>query len=460
MDPQTTQRAIRWTIVAVALAGAWVSGTLLAGHDGGWAADADQTPHPLQLCESPNRPSVTCADVVASRWGSFDVYVGTRRIVVPTSFIGLAYFVAVAMWAGLAGVPAASAAWAWRFKLLVATMGLVGAAFLTGLMVVKLEAWCPLCAVAHGLNAVVFAGVLALWWRTRKRWAGSAASEAMTEPSTAAWQRRLTGAVGVSIGVTIVGMWLYYDAAAAAQRQWRKYHAAREVIDGFRNDPDFLLRTFHAQPAVDARALSGSPGTKRADTADERQTLVVFTNYDCDACACFEARRHALIDRPLHGALAVEIRHYPHEAHAATGEQSDRPAGRETESFRASLAGEAARMQGNDQAFTKMRRLLFQHRGERHQHSYASLARRAGLDVERFQADVRGADVRRRVRADMALGRALGISLTPAVFLGSRRVPELCLQSPAFWEAIAEAEALRETLADSRANVLRGGAHE
>jgi protein-disulfide isomerase len=47
--------------------------------------------------------------------------------------------------------------------------------------------------------------------------------------------------------------------------------------------------------------------------------------------------------------------------------------------------------------------------------------------------------VRKTVVRDVALAAELDIRGTPSVFLNGRRVPDLCLNNPIFWEAISAA---------------------
>ena len=138
-----------------------------------------------------------------------------------------------------------------------------------------------------------------------------------------------------------------------------------------------------------------------------------------------------MIERAFGDGLLVDVRHYP-------GDLDD--------TATACFAAEAARLQGED-AFARMRKRLFTHGFDVAHADYIALARAAGLNVERFRKDFRGDEVRRRVREDMALGAKLGVSTTPTVFLSGRKVPDLCLQSPVFWQTVAADLAPRAILA-------------
>ncbi|UCC32702.1 MAG: thioredoxin domain-containing protein [Phycisphaerales bacterium] len=440
MPTPTSRSFCILTIVGLSLAGAWVSGTLLIEHDGGWATERQGTGFLLGLCESQVLPSVSCARVVDSRWGSFDLYLGSRRIYVPTSLIGLAYFTSLAIWFAMVGRLLVAARWMWVLTLLVVSCGLIGSVFFMVLMALTLSEWCPPCVIAHLLNGAIFLGTIWLWRSTRR-----ASTDESTFGLTALFtparvRRRLAGWAMVVSGATALGLWFYFDAATEVRRQWRKLHGFNQVIAEMQNDRGFVLREYFAQPVVEIPRRSDDNRVALACLSESAPRLLIFTDYDCSKCACFEFRRHSLIESAFCGNLEVDYRHFPrHRAESGTTRYAAAD-GSVTggNSFRASLAAEAARLQGGDQAFATMHRLLFEHRKDRPDPGYAELARLAALDAERLLVDMSSDVVRRRVRDDVTLAARLGVTAAPAIFLDGRRVPDLCATSPVFWKAVAE----------------------
>jgi hypothetical protein len=135
---------------------------------------------------------------------------------------------------------------------------------------------------------------------------------------------------------------------------------------------------------------------------------------------------------------------------AANGQGGYRTAVSET-----SLALEAARLQGGAKACEALRRLLQQgHSAELP--NLASLAAQAGLNVEQFMADLHSETARQRVLDDIRLAAELGVHYGPAVFLNGRRVPDLCLTSPAFWGAVAGDASGQRTLGRPAPTFLAG----
>jgi hypothetical protein len=246
----------------------------------------------------------------------------------------------------------------------------------------------------------------------------------------------------VVAGAASVACWFYFDAMTEVRRQWRKLAALRQVITDMQNDRAFMLREYYAQPVV---GIDGSPRAVScirlsSDRMERRPSsegveesaprLVIFTDYDFPRSACFESQLTTLVEASFGENAHFEYRYAPSRSAGSTPEGQDLS--------RASLAAEAARLQGDIQAFVDMRRLLFQHTHGHVGRDYAELARRAGLQVAEFLNDMNSKIVRARVLEDVTLASRLGVTEVPAVFLEGRRVPDLCVSNPVFWAAVAD----------------------
>ena len=432
-------RIVLAAILAFALIGVWVTGTLLIDSAGGWRTEREGNAHLLRLCESRSLPGVSCAGVVGSRWGSFDVYVGSRRVLVPTSLIGLVYFVSVVLWFGMLGRIPADARWLWLLTMSAVTCGLAGSVVFTALMALALSQWCPLCVIAHVLNGGIFLGTAWLWLAARRAAAHPAQSGSypvrIRQPigRLAAWA--MLGA-----GVAAAGLWFYFDAMTEVRRQWRKAAGLNQALATLRNDQGLVMREYLAQPVVDIPGYRDSDGESGLSGARSDPELIIFMDYDCKASACFEKQRPALIDCAFGGDIHISYRHLP-TRHVGVDGNGDSRAGQPVPAAAhvswASLAAEAARLQGGERSFAAMHRLLFEYRSDPGGRDYTTLARLAGLDVERFLADLSSDEALRRVRGDVALAANLGVTGAPTVFLSGRRVPDLCAGSRVFWNAVA-----------------------
>jgi protein-disulfide isomerase len=111
------------------------------------------------------------------------------------------------------------------------------------------------------------------------------------------------------------------------------------------------------------------------------------------------------------------------------------------ESVTAALAARAAQAQGR---FWEYHDLIYENQssgnsGGYNEESLTALAEKAGLDVDRFREDLKGARYDDVVQADFREGQDLGISGTPTFFINDRAL--VGLQPLAtFEEAIEEAE--------------------
>ena len=111
------------------------------------------------------------------------------------------------------------------------------------------------------------------------------------------------------------------------------------------------------------------------------------------------------------------------------------------ESVTAALAARAAQAQGR---FWEYHDLIYENQssgnsGGYNEENLTALAEEAGLDVDRFREDLKGARYDEVVQADFREGQDLGISGTPTFFINDRAL--VGLQPLAtFEEAIEEAE--------------------
>jgi protein-disulfide isomerase len=137
------------------------------------------------------------------------------------------------------------------------------------------------------------------------------------------------------------------------------------------------------------------PGVGPDDhTRGDGPLVIVYGDYECPFCAALEARLRTL-------SVQVCFRHFP--------VRSSHP-----RAHPAACAAEAAHAQG---AFWAMHDALFADQGRLEDPHLWARAERLGLDVARFDADRRGAEVSERVRRDFRAGVRAGVVTTPTVFI-------------------------------------------
>src|SRR5437762_11693669 len=162
---------------------------------------------------------------------------------------------------------------------------------------------------------------------------------------------------------------------------------------------DTTNRTWLQEPIDDARDHI------RGDRADRDSVdVVLYGDYLCPFCRrlrpVFLQLREALGDR-----LVYVFRHFPNErAHPGA-------------TF-LSRATEAAAQQGR---FWDMHDWLYDSNPPPGEKDVVDHARSLGLDMDRFERDLRDEEVRRRVEDDQAEGRRNGVSGTPTIFVDGLR---------------------------------------
>ena len=128
--------------------------------------------------------------------------------------------------------------------------------------------------------------------------------------------------------------------------------------------------------------------------------LLEYADFQCPYCRDAVPSLARVLDR-LDGRVRLVFRHFPVTTkHPRAGELAE--------------AAEAAAAQGR---FWEMHDLLFAERDP----DPVALAVRLGLDVARFEEELRAGVHAERVAADRARGEAAGVTGTPAFFVAGER---------------------------------------
>src|SRR5688500_576902 len=163
-----------------------------------------------------------------------------------------------------------------------------------------------------------------------------------------------------------------------------------------------------------SRAPAGAqpPNAMGAPTA--AVTLEEFADFHCGSCAA----AHPVIKDVLKAYsgntnFRFVYRNFPLQMH--------------DKAYDAALAAEAAGIQ-NPAKFWLMQDQLFTNQhvwsvDPNYKNTFNEYASRIGLDVERFKADIAGAEAKRRVDMDISRGRALGLTSTPSVIINNKLIP-------------------------------------
>ncbi len=151
------------------------------------------------------------------------------------------------------------------------------------------------------------------------------------------------------------------------------------------------LRSAPLPPLTDSDHVRGPAGAP---------LVTVYADYECPFCAVTEARLAT-------AAIRACFRHFP--------VRTSHP-----RAWAAAQAAEAAAAQG---AFWPMHDALFADQGRLEDPHLWARAQALGLDVDRFDADRRSAEVLARVRADFEAGLRGGVATTPTLVVGGALHP-------------------------------------
>ena len=132
-------------------------------------------------------------------------------------------------------------------------------------------------------------------------------------------------------------------------------------------------------------------------------TLVEFSDFQCPYCWIAVAKLNALLEA-YPGTIKLIFKQFPLDMHS--------------QAALAAAAAIAAHQQGR---FWPVHDALFAHRRELSRPVILALARTAGLDMQRFEADLDSAKTKATIARDMEDGDRAGVEGTPSVFLNGRK---------------------------------------
>ena len=173
----------------------------------------------------------------------------------------------------------------------------------------------------------------------------------------------------------------------------------------------FLYKFRRSKPGLEVAATT-KPGAQPPHVRGDPKaavTLEEFGDFECLPCfLLWPALRN--LEKDYDTRLAVIFRQNPMPQHS--------------KALDAARAAEAAGLQGK---FFEMHDTLYLQRTKwtratDPRSEFAEFARQLQLDVERFNRDMAGDEVARRVSADRERAAALGLDRTPVVFVNGRRV--------------------------------------
>lgn len=147
-------------------------------------------------------------------------------------------------------------------------------------------------------------------------------------------------------------------------------------------------------------------------TANAPVTIVMFTDFQCSACAAtYPALKRVMAE--YSDKIHFVVRDFPivsiHE-----------------NAFQAALAANAANRQGK---FFQYKELLYNNQNALDAESLKKYATELGLDLKKFEADIKDEKLAAEIRQDMADGENYGVGGTPTIFVNGVKVITLSARS-------------------------------
>ena len=206
--------------------------------------------------------NVSCAKVLQSPYAVWPHVRGNEdaeaiRKKVPVAFLGLIYYLALAVWFIGVGLPDASRRWVFLLPGLLIAAGVAASVYFLFVMFAKLDYWCPWCLVTHVSNFGI--AVCLVWmWRIVKRSPvanvarGAATPRNRTPPAQATAPVRAVHPSGRLVFVTLLAMALvvfgqrYVLSSAVAKMMTeaseRGLAQCKQGIKQLRGDPARLVK--------------------------------------------------------------------------------------------------------------------------------------------------------------------------------------------------------------------------
>ncbi len=132
-------------------------------------------------------------------------------------------------------------------------------------------------------------------------------------------------------------------------------------------------------------------------------TLYEFSDFQCPHCKTAAPMLKKAVEES-NGKAKLVFKQYPLPGH---------PRARE-----AAKAAVAAQKQGK---FWEMHDLLFENQDDLQRANFDDYAKKIGLDLGRFKADMASKETEKKIDADVAEGKKAGVDSTPSIYVNDRQ---------------------------------------
>ena len=375
-------------IIALSLAGAALSGILVADHY-----------HP-----GIQERVIACGDAIDNPCRALGLSGYAEILGVPIALLGLFYYLFM-LFTLLAADYAGGRYYGDAVCVLLplALLALAADAVLA-VILVRLDLFCTLCVSTYAVNLLVTV-MLYLWWREMGRGEGHGMRESY---------RKLVGLPSTNDGRAVFSLFILFTFLLFFAVFTAGGLMKSNVRDGRLPEREIAehVNAFYSTPPETATLPESSLVLGTGEL-----TISVFTDFLCGACYRFYQVEKDLFAR-YRGRIRVAYYHYP----------LDRACNPNVGTSRYPGSCAAARAMITSSEIGIFREYFLAHFGnfERLKHDFSpdtAIATAAGLaDIERFTAAIDSRKTGERLARDLEVARRFGIRATPTIFIGGRRL--------------------------------------
>jgi len=178
-------------------------------------------------------------------------------------------------------------------------------------------------------------------------------------------------------------------------------YVARLVDEGYARDE--IRDIYRVRYDEETKVSLSSKGSPMRGSPMAPVTIYEFSDFQCPHCRMAAPILKQVVD-DFDGKVKLVFKQYPLPGH---------PKARE-----AAKAAIAAHKQGK---FWEMHDLIFLNQDKLPVVSFVDYAKKLGLDVKRFKADMSSKEVEQKINADRAEGKKAGVDSTPTIFVNDRK---------------------------------------
>ena len=206
--------------------------------------------------------------------------------------------------------------------------------------------------------------------------------------------------VGVLLVAVLGGWWMYNSSISTTKTNSNSNSTAKNT------------QPANKAPGIPPNAPVGANPPNQAGSQTASVTVEEFADFQCGSCAA----AHPIVSeiKSIYGSrIRFIFRNYPLAIPA------------HDKSYEAAVAVEAAGMQNK---FWDLQNLLFNNQqawtaAPTYKAMWKDYATKIGLDIGKWENDMAGIAAKSRVDADMARGKAIGVSSTPSFYINGNAIP-------------------------------------